>query len=118
MKNTLRSEDCQSRYENHLEIHRNLGKCPICGEVSKKDFKYWRIIKNSFPYDRIAMLHEILLPIRHVVEADLTEEEIGEFKEIKQNYINGHYDLMMEPVERGKSIHDHWHLHLVVLKNL
>ena len=46
-------------------------------------FGYWKIVTNAFPYDLIAGRHDMILPLRHVTENELTEEELVELKEIK-----------------------------------
>lgn len=73
---------------------------------------------NAFPYDKIATSHDMVVPLRHVPEAELTPEERKELVEIKHEYVNANYEYILEPTHKKKSIPAHFHLHLVVLKDL
>jgi hypothetical protein len=56
----------------------------------------------------------MIVPLRHVGEDELSEEEKAELLAIKKSYINEHYDYSLEAT--GKSIPNHFHLHLIVTK--
>lgn len=100
------------RDKGHLE-----GGCKLCEHSSIKEFQYWKIIENSFPYTRIAQLHHMIIPKRHIKEEELSQEEWMEYREVKNGYINENYEFIIEPTQRKKSIPAHFHLHLVIAKD-
>src|SRR5690349_10650335 len=92
--------------------------CPLCRMEAIKEFKYWKIIVNEYPYDRIATMHHMLVPLRHVVERELTADERQECVDIKLGYIGDTYEKMLEPSRMRHNIHDHYHLHLMNLHDI
>lgn len=90
--------------------------CVLCEKVSVKEFTYWKITENQFPYDLIAKTHHMLMPLRHVAESGFSEEELKEFALIKGELMEGEYDWLIESTVRNKSIPSHFHLHLIVAK--
>lgn len=83
-----------------------------------KEFKYWVIIENEFPYDAIATTSHMISTKREV-RLDwnlLNDDEIKEFEDIKENYLHDNYDVLWENLPKGQSIPGHFHLHLLVLK--
>lgn len=91
--------------------------CPICSRIPLAKFKYWKIIKNNFPYDRIAKKHDMIVPLRHIVEKDLKREEYLELIKIKNNFLKKEaYNYIMEATAHTKTLPEHFHLHLIVLK--
>lgn len=104
--------------KSEQKYHRNIDKeCPICKRAALKSFENWKVIKNNFPYDRIAKTHDMLVPLRHVDENSLNQKELDEFKEIKNNFIkDSKYHYIIEANSKLKSIPEHFHLHLIILK--
>ncbi len=83
-----------------------------------KEFNYWFIIKNEFPYDAISITNH-MIATKRVVPFDwrlLTEEEEKEIELLKETYINENYDVVWENLPKGQTIPSHFHLHLLVLK--
>ena len=78
-------------------------------------FTYWKIVTNEFPYDYIASRHDMILPLRHVTEQELTEDELAELKEIKDTYIDTEYGFILQGTHRTMSLPSHFHLHLINL---
>ena len=72
---------------------------------------------NSFPYDLIASTHHMIVPLRHVVEAELSAEELREFAVIKREVVDVGYDNIIEATTKNKSLPAHFHLHLIVGKD-
>lgn len=64
----------------------------------------------------IADVHHMLIPMRHVAESELTDDERAEFDEIKNSYLEMHYDGIYENMSKGKTIPAHAHIHLWVFK--
>ncbi len=84
----------------------------MCGKIPIKEFNHWKIVNNRFPYDLIAKVHHILIPKRHVIEKELTEEEFKEFVYIKESYVSKEgYHWILEAT--GKSFPGHFHVHLI-----
>jgi hypothetical protein len=52
-----------------------------------------------------------------VSQAELSDEERSELAELKSGYINEQYDYLLEATLRTSSITDHFHLHLMVIKD-
>jgi diadenosine tetraphosphate (Ap4A) HIT family hydrolase len=85
----------------------------LCEKVSIQSFTYWKITENSFPYDQIAKTHHMLVPLRHVIEDELSKDELAEFKTIKAEHVS-EYDWIIEATAKNKSIPNHFHLHFIV----
>ena len=90
--------------------------CPLCSGEALTTFVHWKIMKNAFPYDGIARVHDMLVPLRHITEAELTKEQHQELFDIKHTYLNEKYEYIMEATNSVKSIPGHFHLHLIVTK--
>jgi hypothetical protein len=93
------------------------GSCALCLKEPVETFKYWKIVANDFPYDLIAREHNMLLPMRHIAEDGLSSDELRELIDIKMNHLDPKYDYVIEAAPKNKSIPDHFHLHLIVMKN-
>ena len=111
---TLRTLDTHARYEAHCarQIH---PECYLCKAPPIREYKYWNVIPNEFPYDEVATESHILVPKRHIREEGLTTEEIKELAVIKPD-IHETYDLIMENTHKQKSIPGHFHTHLLMIR--
>lgn len=58
----------------------------------------------------------MIVPIRHVGEAGLTEEELEEYKKIKNSYINENYEYVIEATHKMKTVPAHFHEHLIIVR--
>ena len=114
--NTLRTRKSEEAYAEFRAKGGRGVPCALCAEDVIQTFKHWKIITNLYPYDRIAKVHHMVLPLRHATGSHITEEEWAELDELKKGYINEHYEYFLEPVLRNKSIPTHYHLHLINLK--
>ena len=112
----LRTQESEEKYKKLIAEGYLDDGCKLCEAPSVKDFEYWRIIRNDFPYDLIAQVHDMITPKRHVKEHDLLQEEREEYVEIKETYLENNYELIIEPTVRFKSIPGHFHLHIIVAK--
>ncbi len=121
-KTFLRSPETMAKYMKVSEERRINGHSvnPFLSLQEKpvKDFKYWVIIDNEFPYDAIATVSHMISPKREVAFdwELLNEDEKSEFEEIKNSYIKANYDVLWENLPSGQTIKGHFHLHLIVLK--
>ncbi len=116
MNHSLRSEAMTQKYRDHLATGVLDKSCPLCDEMAIKTFTYWKIIQNNFPYDLIADIHHMIVPMRHESEQGLSREEWDELYTIKYQDLQ-EYDLIIEATKRKKSVPAHFHLHLVNLKD-
>ncbi len=114
MTNLLRTKEGAEAYD----AYRGAGcleenGCVLCGSSIIESFEHWRIIPNRFPYDLIAKEHHMLIPNRHVVEHELTDDERRELLMLKHEGLEK-YDYFIEANDGKKSIPEHFHLHLIV----
>lgn len=92
--------------------------CNLCKEATSiKEFKFWRIVDNLFPHDRIAKTNHIIISKRHTIYEELNKLEKKEFEIIKSAYIEKEYEVMLEVTQKKKSIPGHFHIHLMILKD-
>ena len=114
----LRTKKSQEKYLKLIANGFLDKKCNLCSKTkaeSIKKFKYWRIVNNKFPYDRIAKINHILIPIRHTTEKNLNSAEKKELELIKWGYVKKNYEILVEVTH--KSIPAHFHVHLIVIKD-
>lgn len=118
MGKTLRSAETKARYSEWLKTQKDIAACPLCERGPIHQYKFWKIIDNHFPYDRVAKTHHILVTLRHVSEMQLSAEERAELLEIKRDaYVNKHYGYSLEATPRTMSLPDHFHIHLLEIKD-
>ncbi|MFZ1019906.1 MAG: hypothetical protein WAN61_02865 [Minisyncoccia bacterium] len=91
--------------------------CKLCQEIVIKKFKHWKILKTRFPWDRIAKVHHMIVPIRHITFEQLNRAEKKEYEIIKESYIQKNYETIAESTNKTKTIPTHFHLHLIVIKD-
>ncbi len=115
MSRIFRTDETQAAYEAHNRLHHD-GVCPLCTTQPLTGFTFWKIIPNDFPYDRVAKVHHMIVPLRHVVEDELSDNEREEFKKIKKEVLFVNYQHLIEGCESCKSIPGHFHIHLLVEK--
>ncbi len=114
---SIRTRETEERYRRVRENRPEGFGCPLCRAETLLDFNHWRVVKNDFPYDLIAERHDMLIPKRHVVEGDLTDEEKAEYDVIKHGWVQEQdYYFIMEATYGTKSIPEHHHHHLLTLR--
>ena len=111
---TFRTPESAKLYKAYQEEHRDNTTCSLCTEPAKSEFVHWRILKNNFPYDALASTHDLIVPRRHVVESELTAEEIEEYISLKKDILFLTYEYLLEAAR--KSLPKHYHVHLIVTK--
>jgi hypothetical protein len=115
---TLRTEETRQKYKKFKANGFLDDGCNLCKEETlTKSFKYWRIVDARFPWDRIAKIHHMIIPKRHIVYEELNKSEKKEFEIIKIGYIEKKYELIAEATNKKKSIPEHLHIHLIILKD-
>lgn len=113
---TLRTPKTQKAYEAYKAKCLDKTLCWMCEKPSLQVFPHWRIVENSFPYDRIASVHNMLIPKRHVHESDLTIEELSELAIIKNTTVSEDYEYILWATLTFQSVPSHYHVHLMVSK--
>jgi hypothetical protein len=114
---TLRSPETKIKYKEWINAKAPSDACPLCEREPLETFKFWKLIDNKFPYDRVAKTHHTLVTLRHVPETELSDEEKDELIEIKRGYANERYDYVLEATPKALSIPEHFHVHFMVIKD-
>ncbi len=114
---TLRTDEIEKTYAAYRDRGELENDCKLCGKPPLQSFQCWKIVRNDFPYDKIASVHHMFVPLRHVGESELSPEEAEGLRELKKGYLNENYEFIIEAVQRRKTIPDHFHLHLIVAKD-
>ncbi len=115
---SLRTKKIHEKYKRVLTKRSPLDACVLCKKIALKEFKYWKIVHNRFSWDRIAKIHHMIIPKRHIVYEQLNTKEKKEFESIKSKYIDKKYELIAEMTAKEKSIPEHFHVHLIIMKKL
>lgn len=113
MASPFRTKEMTSKHEEYKKNEKSDGVCALCTKKPIKDFLYWKIVENSFPYDLVSSVSHILVPKRHVTEKDLNSEEYNELKSIKENILFKDYDYIIECMPKEMSIPSHFHQHIL-----
>lgn len=113
----LRTRKMAQIYKKVLEGRPLGGPCALCKAPALKSFRYWKIIQNEFPWDRIAKVNHLIVPKRHLQEEGLHEKERRELLLIKSTFIGEIYEFIGEATIKKKSIPNHFHLHLIIIKD-
>jgi diadenosine tetraphosphate (Ap4A) HIT family hydrolase len=115
----LRTPETWARYQ-HAEKEEG---CFICNRLKTapiREFEYFAIIENKFPYDAVAEVHHMLVPKRHGATRDrCTGDEAQEMWAIGRELDEeGFYDSKVENFAVAQSQPSHYHLHLVRWKRV
>mgnify|MGYP001579346225 CR=1 FL=1 len=117
MPHPFRSKKVYEKYEKVKASEALQKGCSLCKKAkSLKNFKHWRIVNNKFPYDKVAKIHHMVIPKRHTIYEELNKIEKEELDLIRATHINLKYEAILEATNKEKSIPDHFHLHLMVMK--
>jgi hypothetical protein len=111
---SLRTPEGDRKYVEYRAQAGAADPCALCAAPAISSFTHWKIVENRFPYDRIAAVHHMILPLRHVDETGLAAAELEELSLLKRGELNTGYQFIIEATHRQKSIPGHFHLHLVV----
>ena len=112
----LRTKEMDEKYKTAIANGVLKHDCALCTKDTIKSFKYWKAIRNDFPYDSIAEVHDMIIPYRHTTWQELSKEELEELERIKEEYLQLTYDYIMEGTNKIKTIPTHFHLHLIIVK--
>lgn len=115
---SLRTPPIEQAYNTYRAEHDFKDHCPLCDKKALRTFTYWKIVPNDFPYDKLAKVHNMIVPLRHTVEAEFTDGEIEELRKIKHEImLSPEYDFVMEITEPHKTIPPHFHMHIIALRD-
>jgi diadenosine tetraphosphate (Ap4A) HIT family hydrolase len=117
MLNPFRTKELAARYDTYRKNGGLDNGCVLCQEKEIDGFVHWRIIPNKFPYDRVAAVHHMIVPRRHVTDTELTQDEQNELMTIKHSRLH-EYQYLLETTNITKSVPAHYHLHLIVTKEI
>jgi diadenosine tetraphosphate (Ap4A) HIT family hydrolase len=111
-KTTLRSPAMHTKYLTHPKDPNFMNTAN-----SIRDFNYWRIIENKFPYDTIAETHHMLVPKRQALNwVDLDIDEMTELDGLIMYDLPEQYDMILLNFPKAQSVKDWLHFHLIVVK--
>lgn len=113
---TLRTEETEARYRADKAAGGLDKGCVICGREALKEFTYWKIVANEFPYDKVAQVHHMLATKEHLAQPEISKEAWWEFDAIKKSDVNPAYDAILENTPKNMTIPAHFHVHLLVTK--
>jgi hypothetical protein len=115
---SLRTEEMAKKYMEYKKDGHMSRVCNLCEKAPLiKEFNYWKIVENIFPWDNVAKLQHMIVPKRHVIYDKLNDDEKKEFDEIKVSHIEKEYELIAEVTNKKKSIPEHFHIHLIIMKD-
>jgi diadenosine tetraphosphate (Ap4A) HIT family hydrolase len=111
-KTTLRSPEM---HEQYLSAPKDPNFMSTANSI--RDFNYWRIIENKFPYDTIAETHHMLVPKRQALNwVDLDIDEMTELDGLIMYDLPEQYDMILLNFPKAQSVKDWLHFHLIVVK--
>lgn len=114
MASPFRTKEMTEKHEAYRKTEEPSNLCVLCTKESIKDFEYWRVVENSFPYDLVAKVHHMLILKRHANEYEINTDEEKELKKIKLDYLSTQYDYIIECMPKNKSVPEHLHLHILI----
>jgi diadenosine tetraphosphate (Ap4A) HIT family hydrolase len=107
---TLRKQESEERYMQHKDS--GLTK-PLELEPSLKQWTYWRLINNRYPYDSVFEVHHMLIPSRSVSsDRELTAAEKAELENILHNFVEQNYHIYFVNTRQRRSNHSMYHIHV------
>lgn len=119
INSSLRTRDAE-RFYMEEKAKQDTNFCFLCErDLLRKEFKYWFICENRYPYNLVASRHDLLACKRHVKTLDeLTIPEIVELESITYQIFKREldYDQIIFNVPHRQSVPFHLHLHLIRLK--
>lgn len=115
MASPFRTKEMTDKHEAYkVETREVPGVCALCEKHAILDFEYWKIVENSFPYDLVSSVSNILVPKRHTIESGLNAEEKTEYEKIKKEVLSREYDYVIECMPKEMSIPSHFHVHILI----
>lgn len=85
-------------------------------ETPIREWKYWALIENAFPYNIAFSANHMLIPKREVPVEELNKKEKSELDKIL-NELSSAYDCHMTNFPSKQSRKNHYHIHMLIFKN-
>lgn len=106
------------RDERHYFAEKKRGKAkrPLLEEPRMKEWEYWALIANDFPYSAAFKTHHMLIPKRLATKQELTVKELSELNKIIDE-LSETYDCWLVNYSKKQSITNHFHVHFLVYKD-
>ncbi|MCA9348239.1 hypothetical protein KC867_02420 [Candidatus Saccharibacteria bacterium] len=86
---------------------------PLLDEPRIKEWQYWALIDNDFPYSGAFKVHHMLIPKRVVSRKDLNQHELTELDSIVDD-LSEEYDCYLINFAKKQSIKNHYHIHFLI----
>lgn len=117
MKDVLRTSKCLKKYRARRKIlGEGISNFDFNQNPTIKTWFYWKLIKNQFPYDKIASQHDLLVPKRKFEkETDMLEIERNGLDYIKKS-LGKNYDAFIINTEYNRTVSSHFHIHCIKYK--
>ena len=113
----LRSEAMAQKYKSDIDAGMFNHGCVLCTLEPIQQFRFWKLVTNKYPYDKIAKKHDMIIPLRHTDLDGITAEEWEELSFLKSSFINENYEFLIEATPHRQSIPGHFHLHTIVSRD-
>lgn len=115
MNATLRSKEDKAAYTDYLQKNDSNSET-LSHLPSLYEWEHWRLVKNTFPYSKIAAKHDMLLPKIPVrAMRDLSPDAYAELLNIKDKLTAAKtYNFFLETM-KGRSIQGILHFHLITI---
>lgn len=89
---------------------------PFLEEERLKEWQFWALIENRFPYSAAFKTHHLLIPKRVVEKNDLNKQEQRELEQILDE-LDQDYDCYLVNYKSKQSVLYHFHVHLMTYKD-
>ena len=115
----LRTEEVLSNYRRKSSTPGfDIKKFSLLDLPHVKDWKYWVLVENEFPYDKISVRHSLLVPRRHFTEDEnMSSDERQELFFIKAEFkMSKEFDAILENIKHNRTVPDIYHIHCFKFK--
>jgi diadenosine tetraphosphate (Ap4A) HIT family hydrolase len=113
---SLRTYRDELRYTKSKKSRNNNDTKHLANEDALKEWSYWRLIHNAYPYSSAFKVHHLLVPKRVVAKTDLNQEELAELDSLTDE-LSDVYDCLLINFPKKQSIRNHFHVHLLTYKD-
>ena len=116
----VRTKETFLKYKEYLQRDPDFVQLKESLNNPLKDFGFWILIEDNYPWDNIAKVHHLLFPKRvFCFEKDMNEEERENLNKIISDNC-GEYELIVRKLDllgiTNRSVKWHYHIHLLKLK--
>jgi diadenosine tetraphosphate (Ap4A) HIT family hydrolase len=103
-----RKKEIEDAYQEYLKGNH----IPFQDNEVVNEYKYWKVLKNKFPYD--VRVHHLIIPKREfAMFRDMNNEEKKELEYIKELF-NNNYDCFLQNTLKKRSIRTIYHEHFIL----